>query len=122
MEIEIIGLVDVEVTPIRWNHDGTMFMDDTFRWYPADGPATVEGNGLPGGWVIGSSPIANVALSGSISDLKARFPKRFGADKIAAAKVLPTNTVRRCACGNVIPPTGKVGRPANKCPNCRNGK
>lgn len=51
MEIEIIGLVDVEVTPIRWNHDGTMFMDDTFRWYPADVPATLEANGLPDGWM-----------------------------------------------------------------------
>lgn len=33
--------------------------------------------------------------------------------------VLVGNAVRQCQCGNVIPPTGRRGRPATKCEACR---
>lgn len=92
--IEIIGLVDVEAPAIRWNHDGTMFMTEDFRWYPADGPATVEENGLPEAW-LGPDP---------------RLPV-----------VMPTvNKAKLCSvCGGYILPTGKRGRPHTKCHSCR---
>lgn len=31
--IEVIGYVEVEETPVRWNKDGSMFMTADFRWH-----------------------------------------------------------------------------------------
>ena len=127
-EMEIICYVEpLEETTVRYNADRSQYMTPDFRWHNAEiARAEASVNKRIAAWKMGR--IHEAALTeneqhnaGSVKPLHTHsYIESVNAGKLT----LPwqhgeSKPERRCQCGNVIPPTGRRGRPATKCDKCR---